>query len=291
MEAWVSPVRPRRYPYITLQGKQAEGKYMKPSELVEAALGRVKADLVVKGGVLVNVYTEELLEGLDVAVKGSRVAYVGSNADHLIGPGTCVLKAEGLYVAPGFMDAHTHIDLYCTPSELAKAALMHGTTTVVAEPDELANVLGFEGLRLFVDVVQGLPIKVYMLVPLVCPQDPLFDDNRPLTLSEVEEALSWPLTLGLGEAVGWRRLLEGDKDYEAKIAAAHGLGQVVEGHSAGAKGAKLQGYVAPGIGSCHESINAVEALEKARLGLHVIVREGSLRQDLANVLPGLVGRL
>ena len=117
---------------------------MKPSELVEAALGKVKADLVVKGGVLVNVYTEELLEGLDVAVKGSRVAYVGSNADHLIGPGTCVLKAEGLYVAPGFMDAHTHIDLYCTPSELAKAALMHGTTSVVAEPDELANVLGFE---------------------------------------------------------------------------------------------------------------------------------------------------
>ncbi|MCX8204881.1 MAG: amidohydrolase family protein [Candidatus Nezhaarchaeota archaeon] len=260
-------------------------------KLAKVALGEVKADLVISGGHLVDVYTGELVESVDVAVKGERIAYVGEDASHTVGPSTEILKADGLYVAPGFIDAHTHIDLYCTPAELCKAALSHGTTSIIAEPDELANVLGFEGLRLFVDMVEGLPVKVYMLVPLVCPQDPLFDDNKPLSLSEVEEALGWPVTLGLGEAVRWRSLLEGDPDYELKIAMALRMKKVVEGHSAGARGAKLQGYLSSGVGSCHESITAEEALEKARLGVHVIVREGSLRQDLANVLPGFLKKL
>lgn len=264
---------------------------MDRAELARAALGEVKADLVVRGGCLVNVYTRELVEKVDVAVRGERVAYVGPDASHAVGPRTRVLEADGLYVAPGFIDAHTHIDLYCTPAELCKAALRHGTTSVVAEPDELANVLGFEGLRLFVEMVSGLPMKVYMLVPLVCPQDPAFDDNAPLSLDEVEEALRWPITLGLGEAVRWRSLLEGDPDYWLRISLALRMGKAVEGHSAGARGAKLQGYVASGVGSCHESITAEEALERARLGLHVIVREGSLRRDLASVLPGLLRKL
>lgn len=264
---------------------------MDRAELARVALGREKADLVVRGGCLVNVYTGELVEGVDVAVKGGLVAYVGPDASRAVGPETRIVEAEGLYVAPGFIDAHTHIDLYCTPAELCKAALRHGTTSVVAEPDELANVLGFEGLRLFASMVEGLPVRVYMLVPLVCPQDPAFDDNRPLSPSEVEEALRWPMTLGLGEAVRWRGLLEGDPDYEVKIGLALRAGKAVEGHSAGARGAKLQGYVAFGIGSCHEAITAEEGLERARLGLHVIVREGSLRQDLASVLPGLLSKL
>ncbi|MEM4700119.1 MAG: adenine deaminase C-terminal domain-containing protein [Candidatus Nezhaarchaeales archaeon] len=264
---------------------------MDRAELARVALGEAKADVVVRGGCLVNVYTRELVEGVDVVVRGERIAYVGPDASHAIGPGTKILEADGLYVAPGFIDAHTHIDLYCTPAELCKAALRHGTTSVVAEPDELANVLGFEGLRLFAEMVSRLPMKVYMLVPLVCPQDPAFDDNAPLSLSEVEEALKWPATLGLGEAVRWRSLLEGDPDYWLRVGLALRMGKVVEGHSAGARGAKLQGYVASGVGSCHESITAEEALERARLGLHVILREGSLRRDLASVLPGLLARL
>jgi len=259
-------------------------------ELVKASLGEVKADLIVEGGCLVNVSTGELLEGFDVAVKGSRIAYVGPDASHTTGDGTEVVDARGLYVAPGFIDAHTHIDLYCTPVELSRAALLHGTTALFAEPDELANVMGFEGLKLFRRMVKGLPLKVYILIPLVCPQDPLFDENRPLTLEEVRRALRWREVVGLGEAVSWPRLLSGDADYAEKIALAQGMGKVVEGHTAGARGAKLQGYVASGIYSCHEPVAWSEALERLRLGVHVMVREGSLRRDLANVLPGLLDK-
>ena len=256
-------------------------------ELVDAALGKVKADLVVRGGALVNVYTGEVVEGVDVAVKGSRVAYVG-DASHLIGDETKVLDAKGLYVAPGFIDAHTHIDLYVSPVEVARGALLHGTTSLIAEPDELANVLGFRGVKLFVEQVRELPIKVYVLIPLVCPQDPLFDENPPLKVEEVEEALRWPEVIGLGEVVGWPRLLDGDEDYWSKIEAARRAGKVVEGHTAGARGAKLQGYVAAGIYSCHEPITAEEAVERLRLGVHVMVREGSLRRDMERVLPGVL---
>ncbi len=257
-------------------------------EVLRVSLGRAKADLVIKEGCLVNVYTGEVLEKMDVAIKGSRVAYVGADASHTIGPDTKVIDVDGSYVAPGFIDAHTHIDLYCTPAETAKAALLHGTTSLVTEPDELANVLGFEGVKFFVDLVRKLPLKVYVFIPLVCPQDPLFDDNPPLTLEEVEEALRWPEVLGLGEVVSWLRLIEEDPDYHAKVLAAQRAGKVVEGHTAGAKGIKLQGYVATGIYSCHEAIAADEALERLRLGVHVMIREGSLRRDLAGVLPGLI---
>jgi adenine deaminase len=259
-------------------------------ELVKASLGEVKADLVVKGGCLVNVSTGELLEGFDVAVKGSRIAYVGPDASHAMGGGTEVVDAKGLYVAPGLIDAHTHIDLYCTPMELSRAALLHGTTTLFAEPDELANVMGFEGLKLFRRMVRGLPLKVYILIPLVCPQDPLFDENRPLTLEEVRRALRWREAVGLGEAVSWPRLLSGDLDYAEKVALAQRMGKVVEGHTAGARGVKLQGYVASGIYSCHEPVAWSEALERLRLGVYVMAREGSLRRDLANVLPGLLDK-
>jgi len=255
---------------------------------IKAALGEVKADLVVKQGTLVNVYTGEILEGIDVAIKASKIVYMGPNASHTVGSETKLIDAEGMYVVPGFIDAHTHIDLYCTPAEQSKAALIHGTTTLFAEPDQLANVLGFEGLKLFAEMIRQLPIKVYMLVPLVCPQDPLFDETHSLKPEEVEEALRWDYVVGLGEVVGWLRLLAGDKDYETKITIAQRIGKIIEGHSAGAKGMKLQAYVAAGINSCHEAINADEALERARLGVHVMVREGSLRQDLANVLPGLI---
>jgi len=259
-------------------------------ELVKASLGEVKADLVVRRGCLVNVCTGELLEGYDVSIKGSKIAYVGPDASHTIGPATRVLDVEGLYVAPGFIDPHTHIDLYCTPHELSKAAAVHGTTSLFAEPDELANVLGFEGVRMFRRMVRGLPIKVYILVPLVCPQDPLFDENKPLSLSDVKEALRWREVVGLGEVVSWPRLLSGDVDYAERITAAQARGKLVEGHASGARGARLQGYVASGIYSCHEAVAVDEAVERARLGMYVMVREGSLRRDLASVLPGVLAK-
>ncbi|MFQ6080443.1 MAG: amidohydrolase family protein [Candidatus Bathyarchaeia archaeon] len=146
------------------------------SLLVQTALGKRKSDLVIKGGTLVNVYSGEVLENIDVAVKGDRIAYVGEDASHTIGGKTQIIDASKFFVAPGFIDAHTHIDFYCTPTEFSKASLLHGTTTVFAEPDELANVLGFEGIRLFVREVRRIPLRVYSLLPLCSPQDPAFEN-------------------------------------------------------------------------------------------------------------------
>lgn len=138
-----------------------------------------------------NVYSGELVEGVDVAVKGSRIAYVGSDASHTIGSDTKLIDSGGMYIAPGFIDAHTHIDLYCSPSERARACLAHGTTSLFAEPNDIANTLGFEGVKLFAKMVRNLPIKVYILIPLACPQDPLFDETRWLSLKDGEVSIKW----------------------------------------------------------------------------------------------------
>jgi len=258
------------------------------SLLVETALGKKKADLVVRKGTLVNVYSGEILNNMDVAVKGDRIAYVGNNADHTIGGLTKAVDASKRFVVPGFMDAHTHIDLYCTPTQFAQAALPHGTTAIFTEPDELANVLGFKGVKLFAEEVRRLPLRVYVQVPLTCPQDPAFEMTHPLAVREVGEALGWDDVVGLGEAVSWPRVLSLDKDYFTKFKHALELRKRIEGHTAGAKNNKLAAYVSAGIFSCHEPINSEQVIERLRLGMFVMLREGSLRRDLAEILPPLL---
>jgi len=257
-------------------------------ELVKASLGDVKADLVIKNCTLVNVYTGELIDGVDIAVKGSRIAYVGRDAGHAIGAGTRVIDAGGLFAAPGLIDGHTHIDLYCTPARQAPYFLIHGTTCVFSDCCEVVNVLGYRGFKLFLDQVRGLPIKVYVLVPLICPQDPLLEGQPLLSVEETDELLRIDGVAGLGEAVSWVRVLAGDEEYMRKFELATRTGKVIVGHSAGARDRKLQAYVSAGIYSCHEAVSAEEAIERLRLGVYTMIREGSIRRDLERILPGLL---
>ena len=258
------------------------------SLLIQTALGKYKSDLVIKDGTFVNVYSGEVLENIDVAVKGDRTAYVGEDASHTIGEKTQTIKASKFFIVPGFIDAHTHVDFYCTPTEHSKFSLLHGTTTVFAEPDELANVLGFEGIKLFVKEARRIPLRVYILLPLCSPQDPAFENTHMISVPEIRKALKWRDVVGLGETVSWVRLLNIDDEYFEKIRRAFSLRKRVEGHTAGAKDKKLVAYTASGILSCHESINAKEAVERLRLGMWVMLREGSLRRDLTNILPDLI---
>lgn len=256
--------------------------------LIRGALGEIKADLIISGGRLVNVYSGEILDGIEIAVLDGLICYVGPNAAHAKGAGTNVFNATGLFIAPGFIDGHTHIGHYARPFENLQSFLPHGTTSVVASCDELASVFGARGLNLFLDEVAEHPVRVYTLVSMVAPQDPLLCSTASFSDAEIAEALADPRVLGMGEIVSWLRLLCCDDELLRRISLARRNRQIVHGHTAGARDRKLCAIAAAGISSCHEPIHLEDALERLRLGYWTMLREGSLRQDLEAILPGLI---
>jgi adenine deaminase len=258
--------------------------------LIRGAIGECKADLIVTGGKLINVYSSEIADSVEIAVIDGRVCYVGPSAAHARGEQTEVLDARGLYVAPGFIDGHTHIGHYCRPFEHLDSYVPHGTTALVASCDELSSVFGYRGLKFFLDEVERHPVRVYTLVSMVAPQDPLLCDTASLSFAEITAALSDPRVLGMGEIVSWIRLLQCDEDILESIEMARRNGQIIHGHTSGARDQKLCAIAATGISSCHEAIRPEDALERLRLGYWTMLREGSLRQDLEATLKPLIAR-
>ena len=256
--------------------------------LIRCALGEIKSDLIISGGKLVNVYSGEILEGMEIAVIDGRISYVGASAQHTRGGATEVLHASGAYVAPGFIDGHTHIGYYARPFENLQSFLPRGTTAVVASCDELATVFGFRGLKWFLDEVERHPLRVYSLVSMAAPQDPLLCNTATFSNEEVAEALADPRVLGMGEIVSWLRLIQCDEEILHRVALARRNGQIIHGHTAGARDQKLCAVAAVGVSSCHEPIRFEDALERLRLGYWTMLREGSLRQDLDATLPPLI---
>ena len=258
-------------------------------ELIDVALGRLKADLVIKGVTLVNVFTGELQEGIDIAVRKDRIALVGK-ADHAIGAGTNVIRAEGLYAAPGFIDAHVHVEsAMVTFSEFARAVVPHGTTSIFADPHEIANVLGLRGLRMVWEESRELPLKVFLCVPSCVPASrPEFETaGAELGPDEVREALSWPGVVALGEVMNYPGVLAKEEGLLEKIRASLRAGKAVEGHSDNIVGRELCAYASAGISSCHEATGPIEAAERLRLGMYAMMREGSAWRDLAACIKAI----
>jgi adenine deaminase len=253
-------------------------------------MGEVKSDLIVTGGKLINVYSGEILDGMEIAVLDGRICYVGPGAAHARGEATKILDARGLYISPGFIDGHTHIGHYCRPYEYLQAYLPHGTTALMASCDELATVFGYRGLKLFLDEVEAHPLRVFTLISMVAPQDPLLCQTATITNAEIEAALQDPRILGLGEIVSWLRLTQLDDEVLERLEMAWRNGKIIHGHTAGAKDQKLCAVAAVGISSCHEPIRVEDALERLRLGYWTMLREGSLRQDLEGTLRPLIAR-
>jgi adenine deaminase len=258
--------------------------------LIQGALGELKADLIVTGGRLINVYSGEILEGMEIAILDGRICYVGPSAARARGEATKLLDAGGLYISPGFIDGHTHIGHYCRPYEYLQAYLPHGTTALMASCDELATVFGYRGVKLFLDEVAAHPLRVLTLISMVAPQDPLLCQTATVTNDEIEAALQDSRVFGLGEIVSWLRLTQLDEEILERLEMAWNSGKIIHGHTAGAKDQKLCAVAAVGISSCHEPIRAEDALERLRLGYWTMLREGSLRQDLEGTLKPLIGR-
>jgi adenine deaminase len=253
--------------------------------LVSTALGRRKADVVVKGGNMVNVHSRELLEDVDIAIKKGRIALVGE-AEHTIGNRTMVIDATGKYVAPGFLDGHVHVESsMVTLTQFARAVLPHGTTSVFIDPHEIANVFGLKGVKLMLDEAKGLPLKVFVCIPSCVPSAPELETaGAEISVEDVKEALTWDGVIGLGEVMNYPGVLQNDEKMHAEIEATLRANKVVEGHSSGLLNTELAAYASAGISSCHESTRKIEGVQKLRLGLCLMVREGSAWRDLAEVI-------
>jgi adenine deaminase len=256
--------------------------------LIRGAMGDLKADLIITGGKLINVYSGEILEGIEIAVLDGRICYVGASAKHARGDATEILDASGSYVSPGFIDGHTHIGHYARPFENLQSFIPHGTTAVVASCDELSSVFGYRGHKLFLDEVVRHPLRVYTLVSMAAPQDPLLCNTATFSNAEIAESLADPRVLGMGEIVSWLRLTQCDEEILERLVLAHQNGQIIHGHTAGARDQKLCAVAVAGVSSCHEPIHFEDALERLRLGYWTMLREGSLRQDLEATLPPLI---
>jgi len=253
--------------------------------LVSTALGREKADLVVRGGNLVNVNSGELLENMDVAVKKDRIALIG-RADHTIGNKTTVIDATDKYLAPGFLDGHVHIESsMVTATQFAKAVLPHGTTAVFIDPHEIANVFGLKGVKLMLDEARNLPLKVFVCIPSCVPAAPNFETSgAEINPADVEEAIKWEEVVGLGEVMNYPGVLHSDEKMHEEIRIALHADKVVEGHSNGLLNTELAAYAAAGITSCHESTRKIDGVQRLRLGLYTMMREGSAWRDVAEVI-------
>jgi adenine deaminase len=243
------------------------------------ALGERPADLVVRGGTLANVYTGELLPHWGVAVAGSRIAMVGPEADRAIGEGTTVVDATGQVVTPGYIDGHTHLDYLHRMDHYLAAAIPTGLTTVITETAMLGSIAGLPAIEAFLAACPSFPITVLATAPTISYLLSDRGDGAPmLREEEMARLLEEPGVVGMGEAY-WTEVLNGRGGLAMLVAKAQALGKTVEGHTAGARGAKLSAAVAAGLDSCHEPITLEQVQARLRLGLFTMIRDGSIRRD------------
>ena len=251
--------------------------------LVAVAAGRTPADMVVRGGKLVNVQTREVLNGWQVAIAHGRFAYVGVDASHCIGPDTQVVEVNGRYMIPGLCDGHMHIESgMLTPAEFAAAVIPHGTTTMFTDPHEIANVLGMDGVRMMHDEALMQPINIYTQMPSCAPSAPgLETTGFEVSTADVVEAMAWPGIIGLGEMMNFPGVINGDPQMLAEIAATMNAGKTVGGHYASPdKGIPFAAYVAGGPADDHEGTAEADALARVRLGMRSMMRLGSAWYDV-----------
>jgi adenine deaminase len=251
--------------------------------LVNVALGNEKADLAIINGDVVNVYTGEILMGWAVATKGEWIAYVGEDASHTIGPETTVIDASGKTLIPGFIDGHAHVlHTHCTIDEFLKYVIKTGTTTIISETLDIAFTLGYEGVIDFLESVKDQPIKIFATAPSMLANGQI-DYKDIISPDQFDKLLAYDGILGVGES-NWVPVIKGDQQLLDLFARTLACGKKLEGHSAGARGNKLAAFAASGNSSDHESIAAQEALDRLRLGMHVMIREGDVRHDLEAIV-------
>lgn len=250
---------------------------MELSTLIQSARGDIPADLLLTNGRVVNVFTGEI-EDTSIAISDSRIVGLGEYDAKKI------TDLKGAYVAPGFIDAHVHIESALVPPyEFARAVVPHGVTTVVIDPHEIANVLGKEGIRYMLDASKYTPFSVYVMASSCVPATHLETSGATLRWSDLIEFKNDPWVLGLAEVMNYPGVINGELEVLDKLRAF--ADKRIDGHSPGLTGRELEAYVASGIASDHECTTVEEANEKLRRGMYVMIREASNAHNLLTLLP------
>ena len=253
--------------------------------LNEVAIGDKPADLVLENCSLVNVYSREIMPETQIAISHDRIAYVGPDASHTKGKKTVIMNLEKKYVMPGFADPHIHLDQFVSPAEFVKKSLLCGVTSIFSDPIDIVSTCGYRGFKEFVKMTSELPARFFHVVPGGIPVDKKFSYTREISLSEAKLALKIPGVLGLGEVFSWTKVTKRDPKTMRMLSTMLENDCIINGHTAGASGKKLNAYVSSGILSCHEPINFDQVLERLRLGMWIMIREGSIRRDLKDIIP------
>ncbi|HEY4025267.1 MAG TPA: adenine deaminase [Candidatus Dormibacteraeota bacterium] len=241
------------------------------------ARGDAPADLVLRGGRVLSVFTREWLD-VDVAICDGHVAGLGRY------DGDRVVELDGAHLVPGFIDAHVHIESSkLTPDQFARAVLPRGTTAIVADPHEIGNVLGSDGIHWVLDTLDALPIDVFVMAPSCIPASRFESPRQELSAGAIAGLLRRRRVIGVAEMMNFPGVIAGDEAELAKLDT--GLTDHVDGHAPGVSGAALNAYVASGIASDHEATTFEEALEKRRLGMAIMLREASNARNLLELLP------
>lgn len=258
--------------------------------LVDVAMGRTPADLVILNGRWVSVQSGEIVPTTDIAIKSGRIAYVGPDANHTIGDDTQVVDAAEQYLVPGLLDAHMHVESgMVTVTEFVRAIIPSGTTGIFIDPHEIANVFGLQGVRLMVDEAADQPIHVWVQMPSCVPSAPgLETPGASIGPEEVAEAMSWEGIIGLGEMMNFPGVFMGDEKMHAEMAVTRKSGKVIGGHYASPDlGRPFHAYAAGSPEDDHEGIVMEDAVARIRQGMKAMLRDGSAWKDVDNQVKAI----
>ena len=261
--------------------------------LVDVAMGRAHADLVIRGGKWVSVQSGEIIPNTDIAVVNGHIAYVGSDASHTIGKKTQVIEAKGRFLVPGLLDARMHVESgMVTVTEFVRAVAVRGTTGMFIDPHEIANVFGLKGVKLMVDESQKQPIHVWVQMPSCVPSAPgLETPGSSIGPKEVTEAMKWKGIIGLGEMMNFPGVFMSDKKMLDEMSATHAAGKTIGGHYASPDlGLPFHGYVAGGAEDDHEGTRVDDAIARVRQGMKPMLRYGSSWFDVAAQVKAITER-
>ncbi|MCD2249278.1 adenine deaminase [Listeria marthii] len=251
-------------------------------ERVAVSDGRAKADLVIKNGRIINVFSGEIMDG-DIAIKNGYIAGIGNFPD-----AEKVIDAAGAFIAPGFIDAHVHVEsAMVTPSEFARVLLPNGVTTIVTDPHEIANVAGEKGIEFMLEDAKGAPLDMFVMLPSSVPATEGEHNGETLHAEKLHPLYRHEKVIGLAEVMDFPSVAKGSDDILTKIIDAKKEGGRIDGHGAGLTSADLNNYLAVGIRTDHESTTAKEATDRLRAGMFVMLREGTVGRDLLQTIPAV----
>ena len=259
-------------------------KLNKKLHVIDVAAGRAPADLVLKNATYVDVFSNELCHG-DIAVAEGLI--VGMGEYH----GKVEVDVSGKLVLPGFIDAHIHLESsLVSPTEFAKAVLPHGTTTVITDPHEIANVMGTDGIEYMLQATEDLPVDVRFMLPSCVPATPLDESGANLDYRAIDSFYDHPRVQGLAEMMNYVGVVNGDGQVVEKIVASQAHHKKIDGHAPGLSGKDLNAYIAAGVYSDHECSDMEDAMNKLRLGQYIMIREGTAARNLEALMPLLTSQ-